>query len=386
MKARDLGLAALIGLAAWSAAATAIRWATGRRRRRSDSGEVIDGSPVPRPHQADQAVRAVDAPAAAVRGAQAEGSGFQPPDSPKGRLVTRGRTLVGVVWDTVAEWIDDKAPRQAAALAFYTMLALSPLLIIAVGIAGVVLGEGETRRRVIEQVEQNAGPQVSDAVTTVLANASRPGASATAFLIGGALLLFGASGAVRQLKGALNAIWNVEPSPQSGTWNKVGTVILTYAYHLLLVMVFALGLLALLATTSAWGWVAGRLRGSLPDPELLLRVLDFGVTLALLTLVFAAVFKGLPDVEIEWRDLWAGAFATALLFDVGRLAIGLYVGGSATTSAYGAAGSVVALQLWVYYSALIVLFGAELTQVRARRLGRALTARRGARTVVRTHA
>lgn len=290
-------------------------------------------------------------------------------------------SALGVLKEAAGEWLHDKATRQAAALSFYAMMALAPLLIIAVGIAGIVLGEGETRQRVLSEVENNAGPQAADAVATVLANASRPGASVTAFVIGGLLLLFGASGAVRQLKGALNAIWNVERVPSDGTWRKILDLVLTYLRTFGLVIVFGVGLLVLLASTSAWGWVAGRLQGSLPSAELLLRALDFGVALALLTLVFAAIYKGLPDVEIHWRELWSGAFVTALLFSVGRLAIGLYMSTSATTSAYGAAGSLVALLLWVYYSAMIVFFGAELTQVHARRSGRRLTPKPGARRV-----
>jgi membrane protein len=296
-------------------------------------------------------------------------------------LARGGHPFAGVLREAAGGWVDDKAPRQAAALSFYAMLALAPLLIIAVGIAGLVLGEGETQRRVLSEIEANAGPQVADAVETVLANASRPGASTTALVVGGLLLLFGASGAVRQLKGALNVIWNVERVSPDGLWRKILGLVLTYLRTFALVIVFGVGLLVLLASTAAWGWVAGRLHGSLPSAELLLRALDFGVTLALLTLVFAAVFKGLPDVEIDWRELWGGAFVTAVLFDVGRLGIGLYMSNSATTSAYGAAGSVVALLLWVYYSAMIVFFGAELTQVHARRSGRRLTPKPGARRV-----
>jgi len=400
MRLRDLGIVAAAGAVAWAVTAKAIAWATRRLRR----GPAVEAR--------GEAVRSpstlADAPTRRLARAPAVGAGDHgreaapPPDerrrdlgaarsasgaaatSPEasdGGLRERAGSAVGLLREAAGEWLHDKATRQAAALSFYAMLALAPLLIIAVGIAGLVLGEGETRRQVLDQVETNAGPQVADAVATVLANASRPGASVTAFVVGGLLLLFGASGAVRQLKGALNTMWNVERVPADGTWRKLLDLVLTYLRTFALVIVFGVGLLVLLASTSAWGWVAGRLQGSLPSAELLLRLLDFGVTLALLTLVFAALYKGLPDVQIHWRELWTGAFVTAVLFDVGRLAIGLYMSTSATTSAYGAAGSLVALLLWVYYSAMIVFFGAELTQVRARRHGRRLTPKPGARRV-----
>lgn len=385
MKYRLWSITALVaGLAMWLATARARRGRTERTRRPGHrDGPRADSVQEARVQAQDEGPETSAEPMLAgqtdrPQTATAPETG---PASSTERLLLSGKATMVSLREAAAEWASDKAPRQAAALSFYTMLALSPLLIIAIGIAGLVLGGGETQRQVIGQVEENAGLQVADAVETVLANASRPGASVTAFIVGGILLLFGASGAIRQLKGALNVIWDVEPIPPEGMWRKIRVLITTYLRHFGLVIVCGIGLLALLVTTAAWGWVAGWVLGSLAAAELLLRVFDFGVTLALLTLIIAAIFKGLPDVEIQWRELWVGAFATALLFDLGRLAIGLYVSSSATTSVYGAAGSVVALLLWVYYSALIIFFGAELTQVHARRHGARLAAKQGARAV-----
>lgn len=298
-----------------------------------------------------------------------------------GRVTNVLRVPLSYVKETLTGWSADKAPQQAAALAFYSLLALAPLLIIAVGIAGLVLGEGETRQALLEQIDELAGPQVAGAVRTVLDNASRPAASTAAFVIGGVLLLFGASGAVRQLRNGLNAMWNVEPVAAEGVGGKIKGMTLRYLFHFGLVIAIGIGLVVLLAASSGWGWVAGRVGELLPAPELLLRVLDFVVVTTLVTLVVAAVFSVLPDARIDRRDLWLGAAVTAVLFDIGRSAIGVYLSNSATTSAYGAAGSVVALLLWVYYSGLVFFFGAELTQVYARRHGRPLRPKPGARNV-----
>jgi membrane protein len=288
------------------------------------------------------------------------------------------RSAFTLIKESGQEWAGDKAPRYAAALAFFTMLSLAPLLLIGVSIAGFVLGEGQARANLLSQVRSNAGPQVADAVGTVLDNAHHPGSGIAALVIGVVLLLLGASGAVGMLRTALNAMWDVDERPVDGLWKKVSHFLGTRLFYMAVVLSIGLGLLVLLGAGAIWSWVAGKIGGSLPAAGFFLRFGDFIVTLALLTLLFAALFRFLAQARPDWENLWIGAFVTAVLFDIGRLAIGLYMSMSSTTSSFGAAGSLVALLLWLYYSAMIVFFGAEFTQVYVRHRGRQLIVGQGA--------
>ena len=288
------------------------------------------------------------------------------------------KRLLGFVKETGQEWAADKAPLYAAVLSFYTLLALAPLLIIAVSIAGFVYGSGPARQSLLTQVHDKVGAQTANAVDTILTNAHRPGASIAGLIIGTLLLLFGASGAVSTLHTALNAMWGVRPAPVRGFFRKVVHAVRSRLFNFVVVLLIGVVLLGLLALGAAWTWVAHKVGGSLPAAGVLLRSADFVVALGLLTGLFALLFRFLSDARPERSDLWLGSFITALLFDVGRLLVGLYLSKSTTTSAFGAAGSLVALLLWMYYSAMIVFFGVELTQVYARHCGRQLTPKRGA--------
>jgi membrane protein len=276
------------------------------------------------------------------------------------------------------EWVGDKATQYAAALAFFTMLSLAPLLLIGVSIAGFVLGEGQARTNLLSQVRSGAGSQVANAVGSILDNAQHPGSGIAALVIGVILLLLGASGAVGMLRTALNAMWDIDERPVDGFWNKVKHFVGTRLFYIAVVLSIGLGLLVLLGVSAIWSWVAAKIGGSLPAAGFFLRLGDFIVTLGLLTLLFAALFRFLAEARPARRDLWPGAFVTAVLFDIGRLGIGLYMSLSSTTSSFGAAGSLVALLLWLYYSAMIVFFGAEFTQVYARHRGRQLVLAEGA--------
>jgi membrane protein len=272
--------------------------------------------------------------------------------------------------ETAQAWLADGANHYAAALSFYALLALAPLLLIVVAIAGLAYGPGAARDHLVAQVHDKAGSPVADATRTILTNAHRPGTGVAALLIGGALALLGASGAFAMMRTALNAMWHV-PVPQAKRLvSKVRLVLITKALNAALVVGFGICLLALLGLSAAWTWVAGRIGSALPAAELALRAADFLVTLGLLVLLFAALFRFTADVRPDWADLWSGALVTAILFNVGRLAIGLYLARGTVTSSFGGAGSVVALLLFMYYSAMILFVGAEFVQVRLSRRGR----------------
>jgi membrane protein len=315
----------------------------------------------------------------------AAGAAWRPLTLPAGpaRSASRGKRdavkgFLSLIKETAQAWSADKASMYAAVLSFYTLLALAPLLIIAVSIAGLVYGSGTARESLLTQVHDRAGAQVADAVATVLTNAHRPGASIAGLVIGGLLLMLGASGAVSTMHTALNAMWDVRPAPVQGLLRKIAYAVRSRLFYFAVVLLIGLILLSLVGVGAAWTWIAHRVGGSLPASGVLLRVADFFVALVLLTVLFALLFRFLSDATPKWSDLWFGSFITALLFDVGRLLITLYLAKSTTTSSFGAAGSVVALLLWMYYSAMIVFFGVEFTQVYARRRGRVLTLKAGA--------
>ncbi len=280
------------------------------------------------------------------------------------------RNAIDTVKETFQAWVADKASQYAAALSFYTLLALAPLLLIAVAVAGFVYGPGAARAALLRQIDDRAGAKVADAVRTILTNAHRPGGGVAAIVVGTLLLLLGSSGVFSIMRTALDAMWDVRVPPARGLLARAKGAVVTRLANAVLVIGVALCLLALLAVSVAWTWMAGRVSGSLPAAELVLRAADLLLTLGLLTLLFAALFRFAASSRPRWADVWLGAFVTALLFDVGRLAIGLYLARSTTASSFGAAGSVVALLLWMYYSALIVFFGAEFTRVHLRRSGR----------------
>jgi membrane protein len=288
----------------------------------------------------------------------------------EGTTIERGRTvdfkkILNFVQEVIAEWSDDRASRLAAALAYYTIFSLAPLLIIAIAVAGFFFGEAAAREAVVTQLESLIGQQGAEAVQQMLANANRPGAGTVALIIGVATLLLGASGVFAQLKGALNTIWDVKPAPGQGIWKTVSDRLLSFG----MVLGIAFLLLVSLLVSTVLSTLSGQFEQLLPGADFLWQLLDFAISLGVIALLFAIIYKVLPDVTIAWKDVWVGAGVTALLFTIGKFLIGLYLGRSSVGSTYGAAGSLVVLLVWVYYSAQIVFIGAEFTQVYARRYG-----------------
>lgn len=265
------------------------------------------------------------------------------------------------------EWSDDNASRLGAALAYYTVFSLAPLLLIVIAVAGLVWPEsGAAHQEIVGQMRQLLGPEGADLVSSMLDSASRPGSgSVVATVVGVVTLIFGATTVFTQLQGALNAVWNVEPEPGRGLKNVASARLLSFG------LILAVGFLLLVSLVISAGVSAmeGLLPDAVPGTQALVQTLNLIVSLGIVTLLFAMIYRYLPDVSIAWRDVWVGAFVTAALFTLGKWALGAYIANSSVGSAYGAAGSLVVLLFWVYYSAQIFFFGAELTQVYARMHG-----------------
>jgi membrane protein len=262
------------------------------------------------------------------------------------------------------EWNEDQAPRLAAALAYYTVFSLAPVLVIVVAVAGLAFGTAEVQTALVAQVRGMLGDAGAELVLGMLEEAAKPKESVVAIVLAFVTLLFGASGLFAQLQDALNTVWEVKPKTGRGLVGLLKERFLSFT------MVLGVGFLLLVSLVLAAALQAlqdfghGRVAVA-PVFQVLGFVLDLGLT----TLLFAMLYKFLPDVKLKWSDVWAGALATAVLFTIGKFALGAYIGRGAVGSAYGAAGSLAIALIWVYYSAQILLFGAELTQVYARQRG-----------------
>ncbi len=278
---------------------------------------------------------------------------------------------VGSYWTmtkaAIKEWTADKVTRLAAALSYYTMLSIAPLLVLIVAIVSFIAGGNfNVRQQIVQQIQSAVGPQAGQMVNTAISNLSQPRNGIFATVLGAIFVLLGATGVFVQLQDALNTIWNVELKPGQGFWNIVQSRFLSF----LLVLGISLLILGSLVATTLLAGITKTVTSTLGGFGFLWQLVNFFVYGAILTLVFALIYKILPDVEISWDDVWVGSIITAVLFMIGNILIGLYLGHSAITSVYGAAGSLVALLIYVYYSALILFFGAEFTQVYARREGK----------------
>jgi len=273
------------------------------------------------------------------------------------------------------EWSEDKASRLAAALAYYTVFSIPPLLVVAIGIAGFFTDRQMVEDQVISQAASLMGSRGAEAIETILQSAEEPGGGELIpTLIGIALLLFGASGVFTQLQDAMNTIWNVEADPDRGIMGAIKERFLSFTMVLSIgfVLLVSLMLSTLLTTFSDY---VGRL---VSEAEVLLLITNFAISFIVVAALFALIFKTIPDVDISWRDVWIGALLTAALFKLGEYGLGYYFERSDPTSAFGAAGSMILLLLWVYYSVQILFLGAEFTQVYATEYGSGIRPERGA--------
>lgn len=277
------------------------------------------------------------------------------------------RSIWRLLKETVDEWQQDKVDRMAAALAYYTLFSIAPLLVIAVAVAGAVFGQEAARGEVVTQIQGLLGKAGAEVVQTALANTQNPqaGNGIVPTLISTLVLIFGASGVFVQLQDSLNAVWNVEVSSKAGVKAVVRKRIFSFA------MVITIGFILMISLVVSAGLAALSTFTNQLFPALtsLWKLLNLGISLGTFTFLFALIYKYIPDIKIAWRDVLVGAAFTSVLFSIGKELLGLYLGNGAFGSTYGAAGSLVTVLAWIYYSVQIMLFGAEFTQVYTRKYG-----------------
>ncbi len=281
-------------------------------------------------------------------------------------MMQRLRATYSVVRESISAWNASHAPRLAAALSYYTIFSLAPLLIVVISVAGLVFGREAVQGEILAQMRALVGGEGATAIEQLITHASKPAQSGIASIVGVVTLLLGAAGVMGQLKEALNAIWEVPPDPRSsGIVNMLKERFLSFA------LVLAIGFVLLVSLVVSAGLAAANRYMStlVPGSAALWMVIGLLVSFAIIAALFAALFKFLPDAQVRWSDVWVGAIVTAALFEAGKFALGMYIGRAAIASAYGAAGSLVVVLVWVYYSAQIVFLGAAFTRVYARRYG-----------------
>jgi len=266
---------------------------------------------------------------------------------------------------TYTKWAKDHAQSLGAALAFYAVFSLAPLLLIVIAIAGSVFGQEAAQGQIIGQIQGLVGEESANAIQSMIEEARKPAAGIIATVLAMVMLLLGATGVFAQLQEALNTIWSVEEKPGESLWKLLKDrfvslmVVLGTGFLLLISLIISAGLSA----------IGAALGNFLPVPGFLLQIINFFVSFAIVTLLFAMIYKLLPDISIQWGDVWIGAIIASLLFTIGKFLIGLYLGKSDVGIAYGAAGSLVVILIWVYYASQIFLFGAEFTAVYAHSRG-----------------
>jgi membrane protein len=275
----------------------------------------------------------------------------------------RAPAVLRIFPSALKAWWDDDATRLGASLAYYTLFAIAPILLVAMGIAGLVFGAEAVRGQLVGQIDHLVGREGARAVQSLLAGASEHKAGVLATVLGGMTFVLAATGAFLELQTALNTIWRVRPKP--GVHFKA--LLLDRVRSFGLVVAIGFLLTVSLAVSAALAALSGWLSRRAPGVPLLWDAVNLLLSLGVITVLFALLYRFVPDVRLRWADVWTGAFVTAVLFTIGKQLIGLYLGQSSIASSYGAAGSVVVLLLWVYYSSQIVLLGAAFTRVHAQR-------------------
>jgi membrane protein len=263
------------------------------------------------------------------------------------------------------EWSKDDALSLGAALAYYTIFSMAPLLVLVIAIVGLVFGRAAAQGQIVAQIQDAIGPAGAQTIEGMIARASQPASGVVATVVSLATMVFGATGVFGQLQASLNKIWEVQGKRRGGIRGQVSRRLSAFG------MILGIGVLLFLslAASAALSAVHGLLDARFPVLARVLPFANFVLSFAVITALFAMILKVLPDVRIEWGDVWLGAAVTALLFSIGKALIGLYLGRAGVTSVYGAAGSLVLVLLWIYYSAQILFLGAEFTEVYSRRFG-----------------
>lgn len=274
-------------------------------------------------------------------------------------MATQLRNVWHLLTSAFAAWNEHEVPRLGAALAFYTILSMAPLVILVTALVALAFGHSAAQEHILSQMQSMIGQDGANTVRTMLEHAQKPRSGVVASALGVIALLFGASGVFGELRSALNKIWDAKPQAGSGVIGMIRERFFSFG------MVLAIGFLLLVSLVLSAGLAAlGKFLGSiLPVPSTVLAALNFFISLIAVMLLFALIFKYVPETKIAWKQVWGGAITTAILFTVGKALIGLYLGKAAVGSAYGAAGSLVVIIVWIYYSAQIFFFGAEFTHV-----------------------
>lgn len=276
------------------------------------------------------------------------------------------KNIFSLFKETAKEWNEEDPFRQSAVIAYYAIFSLPALLIIIVQVAGLVFGKEAVQGKVEKQIDSMMGQEAASQVQTMISNAGQMESSTIAIIIGVATLLFGATGVFYQMQQSLNKVWEVEPKSDAG----IAKMAMDRATSLGVILAIGFLLLISLVLTTAINVLNDWIQSQLPDfMVVLVFVVNELLSIGIITLLFALIFKVLPDAKVRWQSVWVGALVTAILFTIGKFALGIYFGQADPASAYGAAGSVILILLWVNYSALILIFGAEFTQIYARRHG-----------------
>ena len=291
---------------------------------------------------------------------------------PRGRRGLWLHSLVDALKQTTISWLDHEGPRLAASLSFYSLLSLAPLVILTIAITSLAFGRSESEQVLIDEVRDLMGGAGASTVEVVIEHGKEPRAGGVASLIGIIILLLGASSVFGELQSGLNKIWNVKAPDDTGLLSLIESRLISFA----LVLGFGFLLLVSLLFSAALAAFGRLISAHLSLPTALLAATNAAVAFAGIFVLITLILRYVPDVRLRWRDIWQGALATAVLFSIGKSLLGLYLGKTAVASAYGAAGSLIVVILWVYYSAMIFYFGAEFTRVRAS--ARRLCAQEGA--------
>jgi membrane protein len=281
------------------------------------------------------------------------------------RIPHIAKKLPAVGWCAITEWLEHRASSKGAALAFYTLFSLAPILVLVIAIAGLFYGKEAAQGELFFQLRGLVGSQGAEAIQLILSGATNETQGVIATLIAGALLLFGATSVFTELKGSLDEIWQLPPVQGGGIWDTLRTRLLSFG----MVLVLGFLLLVSLVISAALTFLEKKMGGYWQDTALLATVLNRVISFFVISALFGVIYKMLPRVKLSWRDVVIGAFGTAALFTLGKYAIGAYIGNSGVTDSFGAAGSLIAVLLWVYYSAQVFFLGAEFARQYALQLG-----------------
>lgn len=270
-------------------------------------------------------------------------------------------------------WKEDNASRLSAALAYYTIFSLAPLIVIVIAITGLIWEADVVRTQILSQIQDLTGPEGAEFIANLITNTGSPSEDIVALIIGIITLLFGALGVFNELHTSLNLIWNVKVEKPKGFAQAIKLVIVDRFLSFTMILGIGFLLLVSLVVTAGLSATQEAIGNAFPFSEFIMQIVNLAISIGVITVLFALMFKFLPDAEIAWRDVWIGGFVSALLFSLGKTLIGIYLGNSAVTSTFGAAGSLVLLLLWIYFSAQILFLGAEFTQVYADTYGSKIT-------------